>query len=75
MFLLSGIWARIAPYVLGALAVIGLLFGVYRSGKKSAQVDAMADQLENVKVRDEVESDFMRSDDSERKRLRDKWTR
>ena len=75
MTILSLLWSRFGGYVMAALAVIGLLFGVYRSGRKSAQVDGMKNQLENVKVRNEVEQDVATSDpDSKRERLQ-QWTR
>ena len=62
MTVLSFLWSKVGAAVMAALAVLGLLFGVYRSGKKSAKVDGMQNQLENVKVRQDVENDIATSD-------------
>jgi hypothetical protein len=73
--ILSLIFSRVGAYFGIALSVVAVLFGVYRTGKKSARVDGMERQLENVKVRNEVQDDIMRSDpDSNRERLRE-WQR
>lgn len=74
--LFSILFSRIGGYIMAGLAVLALLLGVYRSGRKSAQVDGMEDKLENVKVSNEVENEVRLTDpDSKRDRLFDKWSR
>lgn len=74
--IISFLWSKAGGYVMAALAILGLLFGVYRSGKKSARVDSMEKQLENVKVRQDVEKEVSSSPvGSSAQRLRNEWAR
>lgn len=73
---LSVIFSRIGGYIAAGLAVAAVLFGVYRSGRKSAQVDGMANQLENVEKSNEIENDIHTSSpDVNRERLHNEWSR
>ncbi len=73
---LSIIFSRIGGYVAAGLAVSAVLFGVYRSGRKSAQVDGMANQLENVEKANEIENSVNTSNtDVNRERLFNEWPR
>lgn len=67
--------SRVGGYIAAGLAVLALLFGVYRSGKKSAQVDGMENQLNNVKVRNDVEQDVATSDPASKRERLQQWTR
>jgi hypothetical protein len=73
--ILSLIFSRVGAYIGIALSVVAVLFGVYRTGKKSARVDGMERQLENVKVRQDVEKDVSSPSNDSIVRLRDEWSR
>lgn len=73
---LSIIFSRVGGYITAGIAVAAVLFGVYRSGRKSAQVDGMANQLENVEKANEIENDINTSSpDDNRERLHNGWQR
>ena len=72
---LTGIGAKAWAYVGIAVAVLAGLAKVFYAGKKEAQVEGMQEQLKNVETRDKVETALTAAQRSERKRLRDKWTR
>lgn len=61
----------------GAMALAGVIaiWRVFAAGKKSAQVDGLKEQVKNGEVRATVDDRVTRANNSERKRLRDKWTR
>lgn len=72
---LTGIGAKAWAYVGIAVAVLAGLAKVFYAGKKEAQVEGMKEQLANVETREKVETALTKAEISERKRLRDKWTR
>lgn len=75
MGFLTGIGTRALAYVGIAVAVLAGLAKVFYAGKKEAQVEGMQEQLKNVETRDKVETALTAAQRSERKRLRDKWSR
>jgi hypothetical protein len=76
MSFLAILTSRLGGYITAAIAVIGLLAGVYRAGKKSARTDSAETQLENVKVRNEIDQSIARAKPgSSRERLRNEWSR
>lgn len=76
MPILSIIFSRVGGYIAAALAVAAVLLGVYRSGRKSARVDGIVSQLENVEKANEIENDINISrPDANRERLLNNWTR
>lgn len=73
--LLKGIGLKVWGYVAAGLAVLSAVAMIFRAGKRSAQIDGLQKQLENVEKANEIEDRIDRATPDERKRLRDKWTR
>ena len=75
MNFLALISAKAWGYVAASAAVLVAVAKIFYAGKKSAQVDGMKEQLQNVETRNEIETAVSAADRSERERLRDKWTK
>jgi hypothetical protein len=70
---ISGRALAIGAAVLAALAAVGLVF---RAGKRSAQVDGLERQLDNARIRDDVENEVRRAGpDAVHDELMRDWTR
>ncbi len=71
--------SKIGRYVVAGVGIalaIGLfVIRVFAAGRKSALVDGMERQLNNVKARQNAENTLRVAPDAERQRMRDKWTR
>lgn len=62
--------------IVAVLAVVGIaILRVFSAGKEAARNQGLRQQLDNVRIRDEVATDIARGDDAERQRVRAKWTR
>ena len=46
MIMLNALWAKVWPYIIGAVGIIGGLFFVRQSGKAAGKTEAKIDQLE-----------------------------
>lgn len=46
------IWSKIQGYVIAAIGFIGLLFGIYYSGKRAAKTD-----VDKVRLKTKIEAD------------------
>ena len=54
------VWLSIIPKLLGLLAkALGLGF-IYKKGKDTARLEAAKDELENARIRGEIEADVAR---------------
>lgn len=78
--MLAALWARIAPYVLAAGAVLATLAAIYGRGKAAGRQAEQARQtaatIKSMEVRREVETDIARGPDGDAaRRLRDEWAR
>ena len=75
MNIIGLISAKAWGYVAAAIAVLVAVAKIFYAGKKSAQVDGMKEQLQNVKTRDQVDASINTAPDPERDKLRAKWQR
>lgn len=73
--LLSSAWAKVALVLGVVLAVLAALAKLLALQKAADRASGMADQLKNVRTRDEVDNRIAAADPAERQRLREKWTR
>jgi hypothetical protein len=73
--LLRGVSLKVWGYVAVAAAAALFVLRVWSAGRKSAQVDGLKNQLDNVKVRNETDAAIERATPGERERLRRKWER
>jgi hypothetical protein len=74
--LISAILAQFAPYIVGALALLASLFGVYRKGQKDANTKHTAKVANGIftrkETRDEIDGDVRLVDAADE--LRRNWT-
>lgn len=71
----SGISLKFWGYLAAFFAVLAALAKIYSAGKTAAKVDSEEKVLHDVETRNEVEDRVSGADDTERERLRNKWTK
>jgi len=72
----GGIGLKTWAYLAAFFALLAALAKVYLAGKNAARVEGLENQLDNVKVRNDVENQVRRAGpDAVHDELRDKWTR
>lgn len=77
--MLGLLWGRIAPYVLGAVAigaaVLGVLWRVFAAGRNAERAAQTERTLEAVEKAHEVDSRVAAAGDTELDGMRQRWTR